>query len=141
MTPDAPPIEQRHDLLLSSADWQSRALILAELQEMGYEVMAVPGVTYAINAILKGLDDPPLLLIDVYHDPAATPEKVRGLISLLPGRPVILLAGTFARERWRPLCREVARCFLRPIRIGDVIAAVQSLLPLAADGDGETPAN
>ena len=127
---DPPSVELRHDLLLSSADWQSRALILAELQELGYEVMAVPGVAYAINAILKGLDDPPLLLIDVYRDPEATPEKVRGLISLLPERPVILLAGTFDRERWLPLCEEVARCFLRPIRIGDVIDAVRDLLPL-----------
>jgi len=92
--------------------------------------MAVPSVDYAINAILKGLNDPPLLLIDVHHDASATPEKVSGLISLLPGRPVILLAGTFGRGRWLPLCGEVARCFQRPIRIGDVIQAVQQLLPL-----------
>lgn len=125
-----PPLELRHDLLLSSADWQSRALILAELQELGYEMMAVPGVDYAVNAILKGLNDPPLLLIDVHHDSGATPEKVRGLISLLPDRPVILLIGIFDRERWLPLCGEVTRCFQRPIRIGDVIQAVQELLPL-----------
>jgi DNA-binding NtrC family response regulator len=129
MMPDTPAGTLRRDILLTAADWQSRALILAELQELGYEVMAVPGVDYAVNAILKGLDDPPLLLIDVHHDPSATPEKVRGLISLLPGRPVILLAGVFDSERWQPLSEEVARYFRRPVRIGDVIAAVQDLLP------------
>ncbi len=122
------PAELRHDILLSAADWQSRTLILAELQELGYEVMAVPGVDYAIAAVLKGLNDPPLLLIDVYQDPNATPEKVRGLISLLPGRPVILLTGVFDGGRWQPLRAAVTRTFQRPIRIGDVIAAVQELL-------------
>lgn len=128
------PLEQRHDLLLTAADWQSRALILAELQELGYQVMAVPGVEYAINAILRGLNDPPLLLLDVHHDPAATPENVRGLISLLKGRPVILMVGIFDRERWEPLRGEVTRYFQRPVRIGDVIAAVQELLPPEATG-------
>jgi len=120
----------RHDLLLVAADWQSRALILAELQELGYEVMAVPGVAYAINALLKGLIDPPLLLLDVHNDATATPEKVRGLLSLLPDRPVIFMTGVFDRDRWEPLRGEVTRYFQRPIRIGDVIAAVQALLPL-----------
>ena len=124
------PVEQRHDLLLAAADWQSRALILAELQELGYQVMAVPGVEYAINAILRGLNDPPLLLIDVHHDPDATPEQVRGLLSLVPDRPVILMVGIFGRARWEPLRGEVTRYFQRPVRIGDVIAAVQELLPV-----------
>ncbi len=120
--------ESRRDILLCAADWQSRALILAQLQELGYEVMATPGVTYAIEAVLRGLDDPPLLLIDVYNDAAATPEKVSGLLSLLPDRPVILMVGVFDGERWRPLCERADRCFQRPTRIGDVIAAVQELL-------------
>ncbi len=124
--PSAPVL--RHDILLCAADWQSRALILAELQELGYEVMAVPGVTYAIEAILRGLNDPPLILVDVYHDTTATPEKVRGLLSLLPGRPAILMIGVFDRDRWLPLCQEVSRCFLRPFRIGEVVDAVMELL-------------
>ena len=132
MTTDA--AAPRRDLLLSSADWQSRALILAELQELGYEVMAVPGVEYAVRAVLNGLVDPPLLLIDVHHDAAATPDKVRGLLSLLPGRPSILLVGIFHRDRWLPLCEEVTRCFLRPVRIGDVVDAVQALLSPAETG-------
>ena len=126
---DDPSGQLRHDLLLVAADWQSRALILAELQESGYEVMAVPGVAYAINALLKGLIDPPLLLLDVHNDASATPEQVRGLISLLPDRPVILMVGVFDRDRWEPLREEVTRYFQRPIRIGDVIGAVQALLP------------
>lgn len=125
---DTEPTELRRDILLSAADWQSRALILAELQELGYRVMAVPGVKYAINAILSGLNDPPLLLIDVHDDASATPEKVSGLISMLPGRPVILLTGVFESGRWQSLRKEVSRYFRRPIRIGDVVAAVQELL-------------
>ena len=119
----------RHDILLSSADWQSRTLILAELQERGYEVMAVPGVKYAINAALKGLVDPPLLIIDVYGDESATPEDVRGLMTLFRDRPVILLVPVFDQARWEPLRGDVARYFRRPVRVGEVIQAVQQLLP------------
>lgn len=121
--------ELRKDILLSSADWQSRTLILAELQELGYEVMAVPGVKYAINAALKGLIDPPLLIIDVYGDESATPDEVRGLITLFRHRPTILLTPVFDQARWESLRGEVARYFRRPIRVGDVIQAVQQLLP------------
>ena len=120
--------ELRKDILLSSADWQSRTLILAELQELGYEVMAVPGVKYAINAALKGLIDPPLLIIDVYGDESATPDQVRGLLTLFRHRPAILLVPLFAQARWEPLRGEVARFFRRPIRIGDVIQAAQACL-------------
>ncbi len=125
----------RHDILLVAADWQSRALILAELQEMGYGVMALPGVDYAIKAILNGLADPPLLIIDVHHDPTATPEQVRGLLSLLPGRPVILMVGVFDAERWQPLRPAVTHFFRRPVRIGDVIDAVRALVSPEETGD------
>ena len=91
--------------------------------------MAVPGVDGAISAILKGLVDPPLLLIDVHNDPGATPEKVSGLISLLPGRPVILLTGVFDSSHWQFLREEVSLYFRRPVRIGEVVVAVQKLLP------------
>jgi len=122
------PVALRRDILLSSADWQSRALILAELQERGYEVMAVPGVRYAINAALKGLINPPLLIIDVYGDKSATPEEVRGLLTLFRDRPAILLTPALNQARWEPLRPHVTRYLRRPIRIGDVIDAVQALL-------------
>ncbi len=122
-------MELRKDILLSAADWQSRALILAELQELEYEVMAVPGVQYAINAALKGLIDPPLLIIDVFKDDSASPENVRGLLTLFRGRPAILLTPALDQARWHPLQSQVTRHFRRPIRIGDIIEAVQSILP------------
>jgi len=121
--------ELRRDILLSAADWQSRTLILAELQELGYEVMAVPGVRYAIQAALKGLVDPPLLIIDVHHDPDATYENVEGLLSLFPERPVILLVGVFEQRQWEPLRGRVTHLFRRPIRIGDVVGLVKALAP------------
>jgi DNA-binding NtrC family response regulator len=119
----------RRDILLSSADWQSRTLILAELQERGYEVMAVPGLAYAIRAVLKGHVDPPLVILDVHGDESATPEKVQGLLTLLPGRPVLLLTGVYDASRWEPLRAQVARFMRRPIRVGDVVREVQRLLP------------
>ncbi len=120
--------ETRHDILLASADWQSRTLILAELQERGYEVMAVPGLRYAIQAVLRGLVDPPLLIIDVYRDQEATPDDLKGLLTLLPQRPVILLVGTFDQARWQSLADAVTQVFHRPIRVGDVVETVAQLV-------------
>jgi DNA-binding NtrC family response regulator len=120
----------RHDLLLVAADWQSRALTLAELQEAGYEVMAVPGVRYGVKALIERLVAPPLLLIDIHADEDATPERVEGLLELAPGAPAILVGDVYGQAAWEPLRPRLAALLHRPITVGQVVAAVRRTLPL-----------
>lgn len=123
----------RHDLLLAAADWQSRALTLAELQEAGYEVMAVPGVRYAARALIRRLVAPPLILVDTHGDPDATPGHVEGLQELAPGVPLILIAGAYDWAAWEPLRPHLAALLRRPVTVGEIVAAVRRVLPPPGD--------
>ncbi len=116
----------RRDLLLIAADWQSRALTLAELQEAGYEVMAVPGVEYALRALRRGLVAPPLIVLDVHDDPVATPERATRLMELAPGVPLVLIVGVYDRATWQPLKSQVAAWLERPVTIGQIITTVRA---------------
>jgi DNA-binding NtrC family response regulator len=117
------------DILLIAADWQARALTLAELQEAGYEVMALPGLRYGLKAVLLSRVAPRLVLLDVWHDDFAAPDRVRDLIRALPGIPVVLITGTFEREAYAALEGQVSALLARPVRVGDIVKRVKELLP------------
>jgi DNA-binding NtrC family response regulator len=119
----------RRDLLLIVADLRTRSLILAELQEAGYEVMAVPGLRYGLKAVLQGLVDPPAVVLDVHDDAFSTPERVRELMSLLPGVPLILIVGVYDVGAYEPLREGAAAFLVRPVTVGEITAAVRRVLP------------
>nr|WP_290670383.1 hypothetical protein [Ardenticatena sp.] len=119
-------------ILLLSRDWQTRALVLAELKERGYDVLALPGLTWGIEAIVQGRVEPPLIIVDSRDDTDVTPEKVRALQRLVPNVPVVVLSTVFDRAALEPLRREVAAFLVRPSTVGDVVATVERLLPDAA---------
>ncbi len=121
--------EDRRRLLLLSADWQTRALTLAELKEQGYEVLALPGFTWGMKAILRNLVEPPLVIVDTKDDSDVTPERVRQLKRLLPGVPLVLVVGTFEQGRFEPLRGEVDAFLVRPLTVGQVVRTVMRLLP------------
>ncbi len=116
------------DVLLVAADWHSRTLILGELQEAGYDVMALPGLRYGLKAVLRSQVAPRLVIADVWQDDFATPERVADLAQALPGVPIVLLTGAFEREAYAPLRDRLAALFVRPLRIGDVVEQARSLL-------------
>lgn len=116
------------DVLLIAADWQSRALLLAELQEAGYSVTAAPGLRHAYRALMGRRVRPEVIVLDVSGDEEATPGYVEQLLELAPGSPMILLAGALDLAAWQPLRDRVAGFLRRPLRVGDVVEAVQHRL-------------
>jgi DNA-binding NtrC family response regulator len=122
-----------HPILLIAADWRARALTLAQLQEAGYEVEAVPGVRDAARALLSGSVEPGLLLLDTRDDADATPEKVAGLLELAPQAPAIVITGAYEQATWEPLRPRLAALLHRPISIARVVEAVQRVVPAAAE--------
>ena len=123
----------RRDLLLIVADLDARRLILAELQEAGYEVMAVPGLKYGLKAVLRGLVEPPAVVLDVHGDDFCTPERVRELLTLLPGVPMVLVVGAYERAAYEPLREQVAAFLVRPVTVGEIVHAVRRVLPRTAE--------
>ena len=55
-------------VLLIAADWQSRARTLAELQEDGYGVTALPGLRHALATLARRAAWPALIIPDVNVD-------------------------------------------------------------------------
>ncbi|RME12649.1 MAG: response regulator [Ardenticatenia bacterium] len=131
-------------LLLLSRDWQTRALVLAELKERGYEVLALPGLTWGVKALVQGRVEPPLIIVDSRDDPDVTPETVRALHRMAPRAPIILLTTVFDRATLEPIRPEVAAFLVRPFTVGEVVEAVERLLPptlspTGTETEGEAP--
>lgn len=130
LPPHQPPPDRRP--LLIAADWQSRALLLAELQERGVEVRTEAGVKWALHALLGEPLTPPLVFLDSRADSDATPEKVARLLRLLGegGTPprLILLVGTFERSLWAEAFGKSATILTRPKTVGEVAGVVQTTL-------------
>jgi DNA-binding response OmpR family regulator len=119
-------------LLLIASNLEERRLLFAELKEAGYEVLPVPGLLPAMQALFSRLLTPPLILIDVQGDPYATPQHVEELLQFAAGVPVVLLIGVFGSEDWKPLEPRLAALLLRPIRIGEVVETVRRMMAVHA---------
>ena len=116
-------------LLLIAADWQSRALAVAELQDRGYDVMALPGLRYAVKALVDERVVPLLIVLDVHDDEDATPRRVEQLLDLAPDAPLILIVGVYDRATWEPLRVRAAAWLQRPVSVGEVAEAVERVMP------------
>jgi len=117
------------DLLLVAEDWQSRALVLAELQEAGYEVNAQAGLRQALNHLARDPEHPPLVVLDLHGDEFATPETVDALLRLVPEAKLILIVGVYAESVWDRFAAEGNVVLRRPVSVGGIVQQVKRLLP------------
>ena len=117
------------DLLLVAEDWQSRALVLAELQEAGYEVNAQAGLRQALNHLARHPEHPPLVLLDLHGDEFATPETVDALLNLVPGAKLVLIVGVYAEPIWDRFATGGSIVLRRPVSVGQIVEQVKRILP------------
>jgi DNA-binding NtrC family response regulator len=116
------------DVLLVAADWQSRALLLAQLQEAGYSVTAAPALRHAYRALMGQKVRPRLILLDTSRDEDATPPYAKQLAELAPGIPTVLLSEAHHLQEWQALQDRVAALLRRPVSVGEVVTVVRRLL-------------
>jgi DNA-binding NtrC family response regulator len=132
------PIER--ELLLIAADWQSRTLVLAELEEAGRDVMSLPGIRFGLKVAAAGRVQPSLLVIDSHDDPDATPEGIASLLALFQGVPAILIAGAFDYESLQALQPQVLGLLKRPVAIREIKANIEQALSAAgSSGPDRSP--
>ncbi|HTG84834.1 MAG TPA: hypothetical protein VL853_08480 [Gemmatimonadales bacterium] len=117
------------DVLLVAEDWQSRALVLAELQEAGYEVNAQAGLRRALNDLARHPEHPLLVVLDLHGDEFATPETVDALLRLVPAAKLILIVGVYAEPVWDHFVAEGSIVLRRPVSVGGIVQQVKRLLP------------
>ena len=124
--------EQQQAVLLIEAEWRARTLILAEL-EGSYEVVALPGLRFALPALTSGVVRPALVILDVTQEPDAQLQQVEQLLRLLEA-PLLLLVGVYSAGTFAALRGRVAAWLTRPLRVEEVVARVRRLLPTTTDG-------
>ena len=110
-------------VLLVAADWPSRALTLAQLQEEGYAVATATGVRDAVRQAVGRHVAPAAVVVHAHGDPDATPERVAELLDGFPGVPAVVVADALGdREAVRPRTAALLR---RPLTIGQVVTALR----------------
>lgn len=117
------------EILLIAADGRARAFLLAELQEAGYDVVALPSLEVALAALATGRVTPALVLLDVQGDPRADPRGVGRLLNFLEEDiPLVLVVGAYDARALAPLRARVAAWLSRPLQIEEIVATVRRLL-------------
>ncbi len=129
MSPDPPRV-----LLIMPDQWP-RALLRAALREAGYDALGAPGLAAALQYRAEAPGRGPVRLV-VVDQPALADDDAAALLGELGRRHgdpgLVLLAragdaqpvpGAAAVPAWRRVLR-------RPTSIADLVAAVQTLLPL-----------
>ena len=102
-----------------ASDWTLRSTIRAELRDLGIEALGMETADDIGQAIAAG--EMPAVIVVESTAPLALHPAIQNLVRTVR---TILIA---SRTETIPL-PPVARIFYRPVRIGEIVAAVQELL-------------
>jgi hypothetical protein len=121
-------------VLIVMADHWSRALLRAALLEAGYDTIGVRSLLEASDCPARAPGRGPVRLVIV--DQRVVSGNTAGLLPPLlsrVGRPTTILLASAASATPEGPWQRIIR---RPARIGDIVEAVGSLLPLTESGHG-----
>lgn len=121
-------MDEARQVMLVAAEWRARTLLLAELQEAGYEVVALPSLRLVVPALATRRVQPSIAVLDVMGDPHASPEGVEQVLELLGNAPVVLLVGTYQAPTYAHFEPQVTRWLVRPVRVERIVEAVRELV-------------
>jgi len=114
-------------ILALSADWQTRALLAAQIGETtGREVVPAPAVNEALALIRMAGIDPALVIVDAGQQ--VTREEVERLMDAVPDTPLVLSVSALRRTEFDPLRSRCAAYLVRPVSIGRIAQAAAYVL-------------
>ena len=114
-------------ILALSADWQTRALLAAQIGETtGREVVPAPAVNEALALIRMAGIDPALVIVDAGQQ--VTREEVERLMDAVPDAPLVLSVSALRRTEFDPLRSRCAAYLVRPVSIGRIAQAAAHVL-------------
>ncbi len=121
---------EEHPVLLVVANWRERAFILAELEERGHDVRAIPGIIPAIGFLIRRPHvQPDLVILDTSDDPDVNEQTLRDLLDLTGDCPWLVLASATRAFAGRPLLsNERVTLLTRPVRVEDVVTTAENIL-------------
>jgi len=118
---------QSRPILVLSADWQTRALLAAQIGETtGREVVSAPAVNEALALVRTAGIDPALVIVDAGQQVAR--EEVGRLMDVLPDAPLVLSVSALRRTEFDPLRSRCAAFLVRPVSIGRIVQTAAHIL-------------
>jgi two-component system CheB/CheR fusion protein len=129
--PNAIAAPRRGSILVIEDDPDIRDLLTKFLQEEGYRPFSAAGGTEAFEMVISGRVRPDLILAD-YNLPDGLnglqlAEKLR--VRTRRQIPVIILTGDISTGTLRDIAAAQCAQFTKPMALGDLISAIQTLLP------------
>jgi CheY-like chemotaxis protein len=114
-------------ILIAGNDWQSRALLRAQLLEEGFEVEAHESISDALSTLTAGASLPELLIADVSasDDPSADVEALSAWSRKIP--TWIIASRTYIIEKGLR-GRGFEMILLRPIDVGELVDQIRQRL-------------
>jgi DNA-binding NtrC family response regulator len=113
--------------MIVSADWQTRALLAAQLGEASeHTVVSAPGVNEALGLIKVVGMQPVLLIVDA--GPTMATKDVERLLEGVPGVPLVLCVSALRHPEFDSLRERSAAYLTRPVSIGEIAQAAARVL-------------
>ena len=114
-------------ILVVSADWQTRALLAAQIGETtGREVVSAPAVNEALALLRIAGIQPAVVIVDTGQQVAR--EEVERLMDALPDAPFVLSVSALRRAEFDPLGSRCAVYLVRPVSVGQIAQAAARIL-------------
>jgi CheY-like chemotaxis protein len=114
-------------VILVEQEWPARALLAAELEELGLWVVALPSPNEAIAYLERWELRPALLVLDLIRQPPEELRRVLDLIRLTPEVPIIVLRSPMVTGD-PAIETHATRVISRPASIGEIAQVVAELL-------------
>lgn len=127
-----PGSSDERPVFVVAAAWQERALLVAELQERGCEVRALPGIVPAIGYLVRRPHvRPAVVVLDVAEDPDISEQTLQDLLVVTEPSPWVVILPTTRKVDGDALAAPRVMALTRPVSVGEVVDRVLSLLSQA----------
>lgn len=121
------PTVPSQPILVISPDWQTRALLAAQLGELSdRDVISTQGANEALALVKAGGVDPALLVVDAGQEMSRS--DVKRLMEAHLGAPLVLTVSALRQKSFDALKDRCAAYLVRPISIGRIAKEASSLV-------------
>jgi len=122
----SPPSSSPSRILLIQSEWPARALLAAELEERGFEVLASDSLPTALDLAMTRGFRPDLIVVDSMWL-TLEPGYVERLLFLRANSPLLLIVSAQYAE---PRVLAPTRVLSRPVTVGEIADAAEQLASL-----------
>lgn len=122
-----PACDEMAYILLIEKKWVTQALIKAQLEEAGDEVLAVQGLEGALILLRAGWRKPDLIIFDTFGQ-GCDDQALDDLCETAGDIPIILCTGPYDKAHLTLETRGFAALLIRPFTIGELAERVQEVL-------------